>query len=165
MKRLAVFFLLCVVTASGRGDDALVNASKEAKAKRKKSTTKVITNKDVRKSKGTLIENGVPLAPLPPAQPSLSEQYAAEQQLQTLNAARIATLKNEIARLEKELAAIEQSYYDENDLKKRDTEIVARFAETRKKLDETNAALTVLQGRTPAPPPAEPATAPKNPPG
>lgn len=156
MKRLAVFFLLCVVTAfAGRADDALVNASKEAKSKRKKSSSKVITNADVKKSKGTLIDSGVAASPLPPAEPTLAEAHAARQQVKAITDARIATLQKAIELLEKELAAIEQSYYDENDFKKRDTEIVQRFNETKGKLDEAKGALAAL-----LPPPPE-ATTPK----
>ena len=45
MKTLALILALLVA------DDSLVDAAKEAKAKRKKSTTRVLTNADVKKSK------------------------------------------------------------------------------------------------------------------
>lgn len=149
MKRLAWFLLLCAVTAaSGRADDPLVDASKDAKTKRKKSTTKVITNTDVRKSKGTLIDTGATAEPLPPAAPGMIEQHEAARQARAALAAKTALLEKQIALIEKDLAAIEQSYYDENDLRRRDTEIVRRFAETKQRLDEARAQLAVAKGET-----------------
>jgi hypothetical protein len=146
MKRLAVFFLLCVVTAtSGRADDSLVDASKNAKSKRKKSTTKVITNADVKKSKGTLIDTKASQVPIAPAEPGLVERYEAAKQIKTINDAKIAVLEKDVATFEKELAAIEQSYYDENDLRKRDTDLTRRFAETKAKLDAARGALAALK--------------------
>jgi hypothetical protein len=152
MKRLAVFFLLCVFTAAaGRADDKLVDASKDAKSKRKKSTTKVITNKDVKKSKGTLIQTDAQQTKLPPVDAAKKKQEAAKRQ-QALNELQIAALEKQVTALTKDLNAIEQSYYDENDFKKRDTDIVRRFDETKRKLDQARYALAVLQGGEPAAP-------------
>jgi hypothetical protein len=153
MKRLALFVLLCAVTAaSGRADDSLVDASKDAKSKRRKSTTKVITNADVKKSKGTLIDTKASQVPIAPAEPGLVEQYEAAKQVKAINDAKIVALENEVATFEKELAAIEQSYYDENDLRKRDTEIAKRFAATKVKLDAARAALAELKPAEPQQP-------------
>lgn len=147
MKRLAVLFLLCAFTAaSGRADDSLVSASRDAKSKRKKSTTKVLTNADVKKSKGTLIDSKAAQTPVPEPGPGLVEQYEAAKQTRALTDAKIAAFEKEIAALEKELAAIEQSYYEENDLQRRDIDIVKRFNDTKKKLDDTRAQLETLQG-------------------
>jgi hypothetical protein len=164
MKRLPCLLLLCAVTAaaSGRADDPLVDASKEAKTKRKKSTTKVITNADVRKSKGTLIDTTAPADPLPPAGPGMVEQHEAAMQARAALAAKTALLEKQIALLEKDLAAVEQSYYDESDLRRRDTEIVRRFTETKQRLDEARAQLAVAKGETPG---AAPESKPESKPG
>ena len=63
MKRLLIIALLCAISAflvadeteSKKKPDPLIEAARAAKAKRKKPSTKVITNKDVKKSKGKLI--------------------------------------------------------------------------------------------------------------
>jgi hypothetical protein len=161
MKRLACFFLLCAVTAaSGRADDALVAASKEAKAKRKKSTTKVITNADVRKSKGALVETGAAETSVPAPGPTPLQQHEAARQASALLASRTAQLERQIALLGEELAAIEQSYYDESDLARRDGEIVRRFEDAKRRLDEANARLETMRRGAAAPE----ATAEGNPP-
>ncbi len=163
MKRLAVLFLLCAVTAaSGRADDSLVSASREAKTKRKKSTTKVITNADVKKSKGVLIDSQATLAPVPPSGPGLLEQHEAAKQARALTDAKLASLAKVIGILEKELAAIEASYYDESDLQRRDTELVGRFTETKRKLDDANAEADALKAASTVPNPA-PAAPPPDP--
>jgi hypothetical protein len=138
MKRLALAVLLIAATA---GAEDVVDAAKAAKAKRRKSTTKVITNADVKKSKGAIAETT--LAPLPEsaAGPSLVEQHAARRKAEAENAEALRTSKEKVAKLEQELAAIEQQYYEENDLDRRDTEIVRRFNEVKKKLDAARAGL------------------------
>lgn len=146
MKRLALFFLLCVVTAvAGRADDTLVDASKTAKAKRKSSTTKVITNADVKKSKAKLIDSKAAQSPVPPQGPGMVETYEAAKEAQRIADAKVAATEEEIAKLEKELAAIEQNYYEENDLQRRDGEIVRRFNDTKTKLDAARATLAQLK--------------------
>ncbi|HEX8169508.1 MAG TPA: hypothetical protein VF824_03085 [Thermoanaerobaculia bacterium] len=128
--------LLVVVLALATGDTStLVNASKATKAKRKTSTTRVITNADVKKSKGKLVEQK-PTAPAdaPPSQ-TLTEKYEAERAQRAASEARLASAQALVNDLERELARIEQSYYDENDLDRRDREIVKRFNDTKAKLD------------------------------
>lgn len=140
MKRLALALLL--IATSLVADD-VVDAAKAAKANRRKSTTKVITNEDVKKSKGTLIER-----PLPPIEvqrePGLLEQQRAKKKAETARHEQRAAAEERVADLEAELAAIEQQYYDENDLNKRDTEIVKRFLEVKAKLDQARADLAAL---------------------
>lgn len=130
-----------LVLALAQSDTAaLVEASKDAKEKRKASTTKVITNADVKKAKSKVAERpGVPVTIKP--KPSLMETHEAERKARITREEQLKTLNEIIAGLEKELAAIEQSYYEENDLNHRDTEIVKRFEETKAKLDEARAQL------------------------
>ena len=141
MKRFALAVLILATTVVA---DDVVDAAKAAKAKRKKSTTKVITNADVKKSKGAIAETT--LAPLPEsaAGPSLVEQHAARKKAEAENAEALRTSKEKVAKLEQELAAIEQQYYEENDLDRRDTEIVRRFKDVRTKLDAARAELAKL---------------------
>jgi hypothetical protein len=168
MNRIAALALLCLFTAvSGRADDALVGASKDAKSKRKKSTTKVITNADVKKSKGVLIDSKAAEQALPPAPPGEIEQFEAARRDKAARDVKITALQQRIAEGEKELAAIEQSYYEESDFTVRDTAIVRRFNEAKGRLDQARKDLealrppatddagsgTVIPPVSPAPPP------------
>ena len=129
--------LLAFVIASLQSDTtALVDASKEAKAKRKSSTTKVITNADVKKSKGkVVVKTGVAPASSGSPQPTLAEKQEAERTARLAKEAKVAELQQTVAKLEAEVAALETSYYEANDLDYRDKVIVKRFNETKQKLD------------------------------
>jgi hypothetical protein len=142
MKRLALAVLLLATTV---GADDLIDAAKTAKAKRKKSTTKVITNADVKKSKGAIAETK--LAPLPETkqEPSLVEQHEARKKAAAENAQQLRAAKQLVAKLEKELAALEQQYYEENDLNRRDTEVVRQFNAVKEKLDAARAELAKIE--------------------
>jgi hypothetical protein len=135
MKLLA---LLLVLLAA---DDTLVDAAKDAKAKRKKSTTRVLTNADVKKSKGKISTtpnvSGEPVK----SEPTLMDAYTASRAAEKASAERRAANEKLIAALEKDLAAIEASYYNENDLNYRDTVLVKRFNDVKAKLAIARAAL------------------------
>jgi hypothetical protein len=149
MKPLALALLLTLggVAAAFPADDLkdVVDAAKVSKAKRKKSTGKVITNADVKKSKGKIATTNVPNTPIE-KQPSLVEQQEVKRAADRIASERRKKYDKLVAELEKELAAIEQAYYDENDLVKRDTEIVKKFNDVKAKLDAARA----------DPPPTEP---------
>ena len=134
MKTLAL--LLALLAA----DDTLVDAAKDAKAKRRKSTTKVLTNADVKKSKGKVATTPNVSAEAVKPEPSMLEKHAAAKAAEQVLAERRAASDALIASLEKELAAIEQQYYNENDLNRRDTEIVKRFNDVKAKLEAARAA-------------------------
>lgn len=130
---MVAVLLLALAQQSDTSD--LVEASKDSKAKRKTSTTKVITNADVKKAKSKVQERpGV--AVTFKQKPTLTEKHEAERKVRAEHEAKLASLNETIAILEKELARLEQQYYEENDLNYRDTEIVKRFNETKSKLDE-----------------------------
>jgi hypothetical protein len=155
MNKLALILTLCLGTAALAFAGDLTDAAKGSKAKRKKSTSKVITNADVKKSKGVLVKKKGTGAVLPPAEkgPTSAEKHEADRKARLTNQERLRVLNESIAQLERELARLEQSYYEENDLNRRDTEIVRRFEETKKKLDEArNAAVSAAgpQASTPA---------------
>lgn len=142
MKPLALILALCLGTAALAND--LVDAAKEAKSKRKKSTSKVITNADVKKSKGKIVETpNVPAAPVE-KEPTLTEKHEAQKVADKVANELRAQHEKLVADLEKELAAIEQQYYDENDLNRRDTEIVKKFNDVKAKLDAARNELAKL---------------------
>ena len=147
MKLLPLALLLLATTWSfgAAAADDLAGAAKDAKAKRRKSTAKVITNEDVKKSKGKLIE--LPsLPPLPDEgpQPTLSEKHAADKKSKTEQDALLAAARQNVAALEKQLAALEQKYYDENDLDRRDGELVKQFNDVAAKLQAAQKELAAL---------------------
>jgi membrane-bound lytic murein transglycosylase B len=149
MKPLALLLLLStasIATAQTTDTAKLVEASKQAK-QRKKMPTKVITNADVKKSKGKIVET--PAGSLPyveplPAQTSIEKQEA-DRTARLANEARVDKAQKHVAELEIALTQIEQSYYDENDLQRRDTDIVRRFEETKKQLDAARAELAAAK--------------------
>lgn len=147
MKRLLLAVLLIavpVVMADAFGDD-LVDAAKTAKAKRKKSTTKVITNADVKKAKAALVENKpqeIPVAPIS-AESSLEKQ-ARERRANTAADVKLAAAEKALADFEKELLLLEQKYYEENDLDRRDTDLVRRFNDVKAKRDAARKELDAL---------------------
>ena len=134
MKTLAL--ILALLAADG----TLVDVAKDAKEKRRKSTSKVITNADVKKSKGKVQTTNAPTTPVV-REPTLMEKHQATRAAEAATAAHKAKYEPVIAQLEKELAAIEQSYYNENDLTRRDTQLVTRFNDVKAKLDAARKAL------------------------
>ena len=135
MKPLALA-LLIALAATAHANDDLVAASKAAKAKKKTSTTKVITNADVKKARGKVVENSAPAKPADP-QPTQStmERYNADRAARLALEQQFADANAKVAALEKTVASIETSYYDENDLDKRDREITKKFAEAQAQLE------------------------------
>src|SRR5687767_8127123 len=138
--------LLAVLIASLQSDTtALVEASKAAKAKKKTSTStsKVITNADVKKSKGKLIQKPGAATPADAKQePSETEKTNALRATRMAAEERLAGAEKAVADLEKEVAALEASYYETNDLDHRDMVIAKRFEDAKKKLDEAHVTLS-----------------------
>jgi hypothetical protein len=64
---------------------------------------------------------------------------------------KLAAAKATVAQFEKELATIEQKYYEENDLDRRDAELVRRFNDTKMKLEAARKELEVLEPAEPEP--------------
>jgi hypothetical protein len=140
--------LIAMLVASLQSDTtALVEASKEAKAKKKTSTTKVITNADVKKSKGKLSQRPATTAPDVKPEPTLMEKQAAERTARLATEAKRAELQTTIDALEKEIAALEASYYAANDLDYRDKVIAPKFAEKKAKLDAAKKDLDALTSK------------------
>ena len=149
MKLLALALLLCTFAASA---DDLVETAKAAKEKRKKSTTKVITNADLKKSKGKVAEHKPAVAiesTSPTSEKSLADQYESSYRERLVRDEKRAAAQRKVDDLARELDAIEQSYYEENDLDKRDKEIVKRFNDTKTKLEEARKELEALAPNPP----------------
>ena len=147
MRLLAFVFAIGMALAAAAGDTkSLVDVAKASKEKKKKSTTKVITNADIKKSKGVVKENTSAVAPVEAAAPqtSLAEQQETSYRDRHAREAVLAVATQRVAALESELIAIEQSYYDENDLDKRDKDIVKRFEDVKAKLDVARKELAAL---------------------
>jgi DNA repair exonuclease SbcCD ATPase subunit len=157
MKPLALAIVLAALAATAAPaaggekpapSQGVVDAAKDAKAQRRRSTTKVITNADVKKSKGKVATTpNVSDTPIEP-QPTLMEKDQATRAAAKVLAERRAALEKTVAALERDLAAIEQSYYNENDLQRRDTELVKRFGEVKEKLEVARKELAELTPRT-----------------
>lgn len=129
---------------------SMADQAKAARGKRKKSTTKVITNADVKKSGGRIIENSGAMTPIEPAPTqTLTEKQAAERKARQLADSRVAAAQGRVADLEKELAAIEHEYYEENDLDRRDHEVVKRFEDVNRRLKAARKTLTALLAEPP----------------
>lgn len=142
MKRLALAVLLIAATAVHADD--LTDAARAAKAKRKKSTTRVITNADVKKAKGNVIENKAPAPPVEAQPESLVDQQARMRKERAAADASLSAVQRKVADLEKEATLLEQRYYEENDLDRRDGELVKRFNDVKARLDAAYAELDAL---------------------
>jgi hypothetical protein len=141
----SAFFCLAVAFAATAGDTPIVEAAKKAKEARKKSTTKVITNSDVKKASGKLIVR--PESPAPAAEPKKDDKAPLEK-ADDLHRARVAAgealaaAEKKVAELERELRTVEESYYAENDPSYRDDVIRKRFEQTKKLLEAARTDLT-----------------------
>lgn len=146
MKRTIVFAVLLALPVLAAGEDTrapqkpdVVEAAKQAKAKRKSSTTKVITNADVKKAKSKLIVRDA--APSTTVDVTAEKKSALEEQNSGYHArvaasAVVAENEKKVAALEKDLEAIEQRYYEENDPNYRDNVIQKRFAQAKRQLED-----------------------------
>jgi hypothetical protein len=139
MKRLFVL-LFCVAAAAAAADDSpLVKAAKANGGPKRKTTKKVITNRDVKKSKGKLAELPTKPDPVPvpagPVKGSLQKQDD-QRRAQAVTLQRVATAQTKVNDLEKELLRLEQAYYEAADPNYRDTQIQDRFNQTKRQLED-----------------------------
>ena len=120
-------------------DSAMVKAAKSSGGPKRKSTKKVITNNDVKRSKGKLVT--LPSKPAPattapgPVKGSLEKQDD-QRHAQTVATERVSLAQAKVTDLEKELARLEQAYYEAADPNYRDTTIQTRFNQTKRQLDD-----------------------------
>ena len=133
MKFAIAIFLIAAATFAD--DSPLVKAAK-ANGGPKKSTTKVITNADVKKSSGKV--STTPVAATSTAAPAAPPMTVADQD-KLLHDRAAAQKRTDAAQakvndLDKELDRLEQAYYAENDPNYRDKTIAERFEQTKKQL-------------------------------
>lgn len=116
----------------------VVDAAKKAKKKRNQPATKVLTNKDVKNSKGKLIELPASSSPAEEKQregASPLEQHDTDYRARLALEERLAAATAAITALEKELESIELRYYEENDPDRRDKVIRKQFDQTKQKIE------------------------------
>ena len=121
----ALFFAFLILMPAD--DSPLVRA-----AKVRKLSGKVITNADVKKAAAK------PQTTLPPAPVEKGPLEKQDDQRRARIAAvlRVDGAEKKVIELEAELRRLEQAYYEESDLDRRDRELVSRFNETWKELDD-----------------------------
>jgi hypothetical protein len=156
MKKLAIIALLCGAAAVSAADETtrdtrvapqkpeLVETAKEAKAKRKASSTKVITNKDVKKSKGKLVVLDKPATDATVTEKAKTSSLVAQDDRYRARAVlseKVTTQEKKVLSLEKDIEAIEQRYYEENDPNYRDSVIQQRFTQAKRQLEEARTEL------------------------
>src|SRR5436305_10780295 len=135
MKFAIAVFL--IATAAFADDSPLVKAAK-ANGGPKKSTKKVITNADVKKSSGKVTT--VPAAATSTAAPAAAPPMTIADQDKLLHDRAAAQKRTDAAQakvndLDKELDRLEQAYYAENDPNYRDKTIAERFEQTKQQLE------------------------------
>jgi hypothetical protein len=146
MKLMLIALLLAAPLADG---------SDLVKAAKKKPARGVITNVTVKKN-ATPSSGGANAAPAPLPVPKSEIALKEEERKQREAAeARLRDAETAVATLEREIAAVELSYYEENDPDVRDREITRKFAATkgklavaRKDLDAAREALAKLPPKT-----------------
>lgn len=134
-------------------ESPLVRAARESKARREEGEKSriTITNEDVEKSGGKLIQTTTkPLEPLPSSTPSAEEmrQVAAENARSERRAdlqAQVARHQKTVTELEKELRRIEETYYNEDDPDYREDVLATSFEDTKKQLDEARKQLAAAR--------------------
>jgi hypothetical protein len=137
--RTAIFIVTIFAAIALSADDSpLVKAAKASGGPKKKSTKKVITNKDVKSAKGNLVvlppKPGQATAPIDNRGPL--EKQADDRRTRSEADLHIAAAQKKVDELQKELRRIEDAYYAENDPNYRDSTIEQRFNQTKKQLDD-----------------------------
>src|SRR5436853_152827 len=139
MKRLTTLLFCLAAVAASAEDSPLVKAAKANGGPKRKTTKKVITNHDVKRSKGKLADlptkAASPSSPPAPVKGSLQTQDD-QRRAQAVATERVATAQTKVNDLQKELLRLEQAYYEAADPNYRDTQIQDRFNQTKHQLDD-----------------------------
>src|ERR1051326_5142172 len=123
--------LILILLLLAADDSPLVKAAK-ASGGPHKHASKVITNEDVKK--GAVKSGTASVAPAPATATADTAGPRPKQAEQRRR--RGAGGKKKAAELEAELRGLEQAYYEESDLTRRDKVLVPRFEQTSKQLDQ-----------------------------
>jgi hypothetical protein len=138
MKTAAFIVMLFSAMAICADDSPLVKAAKASGGPKKKSTKKVITNADVKRSKGNLkvlpAKAGEQTAPVDNRGPL--QKQDDDRRARSEASLRVTSAQKKVDELQKELRRIEDAYYAENDPNYRDSTIEAQFNQTKKQLDD-----------------------------
>lgn len=138
MKTAAFIVMLFSAIAISADDSPLVKAAKASGGPKKKSTKKVITNADVKRSKGNLkvlpAKAGEQTAPVDNRGPL--QKQDDDRRARSEASLRVTSAQKKVDELQKELRRIEDAYYAENDPNYRDSTIEAQFNQTKKQLDD-----------------------------
>ncbi len=126
----ALFFAFLLLMPAD--DSPLVKA-----AKVRKLSGKVITNADVKKAAA----KSTPLPPAPADTKGPLEKQDEQRRARVAAVQRVDGAEKKVIELEAELRRLEQAYYEESDLDRRDRELVSRFEQTWKRLDEAQTEL------------------------
>lgn len=150
MKALLLAAVLAAAPLLAQHDtSALVDAAKQTN--RKKSTRKVITNADVKKAKGRGRVTDMPsLPPVATIEQTSQEKHDAARRTREQARLRLEAAEKKVAQLERELAAAEASYFDEDDSNVRDTVIVKRFETAKAQLEAAKRELDEARAAMPA---------------
>lgn len=146
MRLLIAVMLLAAATASAE-DTPVVKAAKATG--RAKTPTKVITNDDVKKSKGKLTESKTTGAP---AATTAASTAPAPTKKKKTTTELIAEAQARVTTLEKELATIERRYFDSNNPDERDKVITREFAAKKEELQHARQELDTLTNPATQPP-------------
>lgn len=148
MKPPALLFVVLAAALVRADDSALVKAAKKI------PPGTVITNETVKKD-AVAAGSTTPATTTAAAPPRNPFVVQAEQRQQRVAAeTRLHDAEQAAARLERELAVVELSYYDESDPDVRDREITKRFALTRERLEAAKKELTGARAAVAALPPS-----------
>ena len=156
------FFLIAMLLLAD--DSALVKAAKANGGLKKPIPKKTITNADVKKSAGKITELPPAVGPASAgpgqaeARPTSVQEFEARKKALAAAQKRVDDAAAVVTDLKKELARVEQSYYEASDLNYRDTTLTTRFEKTKKQLDAARAQLTEARDALAAlnPPPRDP---------
>jgi len=129
-----MIWLLLAMLAMPQEDSALVKAAKAAGGPRKPSG-KVITNDDVKKNALPSSATTAATPPPPADTKTTTEKFEELRKARTAAQKLVDAAEKKVAVLEAELRRLELAYYEESDLDRRDTVIVARFGQTKSQLD------------------------------
>jgi len=139
---ILIFFSAAIGLAQQQEDSPMVKAAKASGGPKKKSTTKVITNADVKKTKGKLVvlpqkkSDAAEASPKPVDNRGPLQKQDDDRRAMDAATVQVTTAQKKVDDLTKELRRIEETYYAENDPNYRDSTIAGQFKQAKQQLDD-----------------------------